>query len=775
MADDQEKINLLLARLDVLLKQQEGFSKEIDFLKEEIGNLKTVEAPKQEIPEIREESTNISGGQNPQPEKLHASKKTASRVNKPPFGKSNLEKFIGENLINKIGIAITVIGVAIGAKYAIDHELISPLTRIILGYLVGMGLLVFAIRLKKKYENFSAVLLSGAMAIMYFMTYAAYGFYDLIPQTVAFVIMVLFTAFTVVAALNYDRQVIAIVGLVGAYAVPFLLSEDSGRVVILLSYMTLINVGILVIAFRKYWKWLYYSSFGLTWLIYFIWYVTDYSTDDHFSLSLLFSSVFFTIFYLTFLGYKLLRKEQFEKRDIFLLLANSFIYYGLGYAVLNDHDTWDQLLGLFTLANAIVHFIFSVTIYRWKLADRNLFFLVSGLVLVFITIAIPVQLDGNWVTLLWAGEAALLFWIGRTKSVPVYEKLSYPLMLLAFLSIIQDWMTVYDYYYFDEIENPFMPLLNVHFLTSVLFIAAFGFITILHRNKDYPSALSPEKGISKVISFSIPVILLISLYYAFRLEIANYWNMLYADSALAIAPKDQQYQDHIWNEDLNRFKMIWIINYTLLFLSLLAWVNIKRLKDQQLGWINQGLIVLTMFAFLVQGLLLLSELRESYLQQTFSEYYHYGIFNLIIRYVSFVFVAFTLFTVYRYIRAPFIQVSLKLAFDVLLHATALWIASSELIHWMDIAEFTQSYKLGLSILWGTYSLFLIVLGIWKKKKYLRIGAISLFGVTLIKLFFYDISNLDTIGKTIVFVLLGVLLLIISFLYNKYKHVITDED
>jgi hypothetical protein len=60
------------------------------------------------------------------------------------------------------------------------------------------------------------------------------------------------------------------------------------------------------------------------------------------------------------------------------------------------------------------------------------------------------------------------------------------------------------------------------------------------------------------------------------------------------------------------------------------------------------------------------------------------------------------------------------------------------------------------------------------KRYLRIGAISLFGVTLLKLFVYDITNLDTISKTIVFVALGILLLIISFLYKKYKHLISDE-
>jgi uncharacterized membrane protein len=94
---------------------------------------------------------------------------------------------------------------------------------------------------------------------------------------------------------------------------------------------------------------------------------------------------------------------------------------------------------------------------------------------------------------------------------------------------------------------------------------------------------------------------------------------------------------------------------------------------------------------------------------------------------------------------------------------------------MDIFKSEQSYKLGLSILWGIYSLFLIGFGIWKKNKPMRIGAIALFGITLIKLFFYDISHLNTIAKTIVFVSLGILLLIISFLYNKYKQLISDDE
>ena len=788
MTDNNDKISHLINKLDYLLKRHDDFSKEIDSLRIEINRLKSTEQArsnakeefKKDIPVIEEvfqanhtEANDFNQYQHKT--KVVPPKQTGTSTINPPKGKSDIEKFIGENLINKIGIAITVIGVAIGAKYSIENDLINPLTRIILGYLFGLGLLAFGIKLKSKYESYSAVLVGGAMTIMYFITYAAYGFYNLIPQLMAFVIMVFFTVFTVIAAIKYNRQIIAHIGLVGAYAVPFLLSEGTGKVAILFTYMAIINIGILVIAFKKYWKPLYYSSFGLTWLMYFMWYDSKYQTNEHFGLALIYLSVFFAIFYIIFLAYKLLKKEKFEFDDILLLMANSFIFYGIGYTILDNHKTGEQLLGLFTVCNAIIHFIISTIIYNQKLTDRNLFYLVLGLVLVFITIAIPVQLDGNWVTLLWAGEAALLFWIGRTKNVSFYEMLSYPLMILAFLSLTHDWLTVYDVYVPENPNTRITPLLNTNFLSSLLFIAAFGFINILNQKKIYILLNESQKEISKIISFFIPAVLLFTIYNAFRLEISNYWNQLFTDSLLTINSGNQEYPDKYWNYDLSSFKTIWIINYSLLFVSILSFINIRSIRNKQLGLINLGLIVLSIVVFLTQGLYTLSELRETYLEQTLSQYYQRDIFNLLIRYISFTFFALTIVAFYKYVREDFIQKDFRIAFDFILHISIIWIISSELISWMDIAESTQSYKLGLSILWGIYSLLLIMLGIWKKKKHLRILAIILFGDTLIKLFFYDISHLETVAKTIVFVSLGVLLLIISFLYNKFKYFISDED
>lgn len=788
MTDSNERINQLISKLDSLQKRHEDYSKELLDLRLEINELQTIEqtnsmateetayvfSEKEELAAINTSEETTIHEQFQQQVKEESTIYISPSINNLSHKKSDLEKFIGENLINKIGIAITVFGIAIGTKYSIDNNLISPLTRIIFAYLFGLGLLGVGFKLKSKYENYSAVLVSGAMAIMYFITYSAYSLYHLLPQVMAFCLMVVFTVFTVIAAIHYNRQVIAHIGLVGAYAVPFLLSEGSGKVAILFSYMTIINIGILVLSFKKYWKPLYFTSFGLTWLIYIAWVVSHYKVHEHFMLALTFLSIFFIIFYTTFLFYKLLRKEIYDLYDILLLMANSFIYFGLGYSSLDSHTIGNQFLGLFTLLNAAIHFIVSSIIYRQKLADKNLFYLVNGLVLVFITITIPVQLDGNWVTLLWAGEAALLFWIGRTKQIVVYERLSYPLMILAFASITHDWLSSYGFYIHNNLATRITPILNIHFLSSALFLAAFGFINWINKTKKHSPQANMQQGFLNIFTFIVGAIFIVTLYFTFRLEIATYWDQAYTDSIITIKAKTQELSDTFMNEDLLSFRKIWVINYSLLFFTILLFLNIRKIKNEHVTMINLRIIIFTIVVFLTQGLYALSDLRESYLEASLAQYYHRDVFNLLIRYVSYFFIVLAILACTKFIRQDFIPRNYKLVYDLLLHTIVLWLASSELIHWMDIADSSQSYKLGLSILWGVYALFLITLGIWKKNKSLRIGAFALFGFTLLKLFIYDISHLDTISKTIVFVSLGLLLLIISFLYNKFKYLIADE-
>ena len=491
-------------------------------------------------------------------------------------------------------------------------------------------------------------------------------------------------------------------------------------------------------------------------------------------LALAFQSIFFVIFYLTFVAYKLHKKVELDVFDVFFIILNSFVYYGLGYIVLDGNEVGSELLGLFTLANAIVHFIVTVILFKRKRANVSLFYMIAGLVLVFITLAIPVQLDGNWVTLIWAFEAALLFWLGRTKGLGTYEWFSYVLMVLAFFSLLQDWVSAYDSYPYIYDGKELTPILNIHFLTSMLVVSAFAFITWLGRNKTYSSGLSKNNPLRVIFWVVVPGILIVSLYAAFRLEIMAYFNQLYGASSIKLPEDRNVYPYSVMDGDIRHFKVMWVLNYTLLFFSLLSWINLKKIKNVVLGYVGLGLNLLAILVFLVQGLYVLSELRESYLDQTLAEYYHRGIFNMTIRYISLIFLLLIMSVSYQFVLKFIKNKILRRLFNLLLHFITLWVLSSELLHWLDVAENNAAYKLGLSILWGVYSLLLIIVGIWKNRQHLRIGAIVLFGVTLIKLFFYDIAHLNTLSKTIVFVSLGGLLLLISFLYNKYKNKILNE-
>ena len=86
----------------------------------------------------------------------------------------------------------------------------------------------------------------------------------------------------------------------------------------------------------------------------------------------------------------------------------------------------------------------------------------------------------------------------------------------------------------------------------------------------------------------------------------------------------------------------------------------------------------------------------------------------------------------------------------------------------------QVIKIGYPVLWGILSFIILIIGIRRNWKQLRIIALSLLGITILKLFIYDINNVSETGKIVAFILLGVLILIISFVYQKIKKLVIDD-
>jgi uncharacterized membrane protein len=86
----------------------------------------------------------------------------------------------------------------------------------------------------------------------------------------------------------------------------------------------------------------------------------------------------------------------------------------------------------------------------------------------------------------------------------------------------------------------------------------------------------------------------------------------------------------------------------------------------------------------------------------------------------------------------------------------------------------QTIKIGYPIIWGISSFVMMRVGRKYKYRTLRSISLSTFSVILFKLFLFDIKGASEGGKIVAFILLGVLLLVISFMYQKLKNLILDK-
>jgi uncharacterized membrane protein len=333
---------------------------------------------------------------------------------KPAQLHSSLENLIGLRLIHLIGIIVLVIGLSLGVKYAIDANLISENMRILLTYMAGVLLLFFSARLKKAYPGFSAILFSGAMASVYFTTYAAFVYYTMLSFTATFILMVLFTMYTVFEAIRYNRQEIAILGLVGAYGIPFLISPNRGAPELLFLYMAIINTGIFVLSIKKAWVLMGRLAQAITWVIFIGWLMMQEVLQQK-GTGVLYMNVFFFLFFLNAVSPKLLRKEKLSTVHAYQLLLNNM---ALSLAALFVFGAAFQQATLAMIALFLSFFVAAQALLfdYWKEPPtRNtLAYYALSLFVLFIGF----YWAGISVTLLWLLTAVVLFMLGvRQKSI----------------------------------------------------------------------------------------------------------------------------------------------------------------------------------------------------------------------------------------------------------------------------------------------------------------------------------------------------------------------
>ena len=764
-----EKLKLLSERLDKLQELHEKHSAEIKSLKLQILALESELSPKptESKPLATEENIELSAyqitteTQKDIPEKEFIQNPAIPETASKPSGisrQSRLEQFIGGNLINKVGIIILIFGLGLFVKYAIDNGFFPPLVRLVLSFVAGLVLVIIGYFLKAKYKTYSAVLFSGGMTVLYFTAYGGNVFFEppLLPRSTSFILMVIFTIVTVVAAAIYDLSIIGLLGLVGAYAVPFLLSDESGDYQLLLSYLAVINTGILVLSLRKQWKSLIYTAFFLSWVIFGFWWVSEYSYPEDHLTGWLFLTLFFLLFYGSFIGHQFISKKPIPLGNIILLILNAFLFYGIGMDFF-DLAGMEKSQGLFTFGNGIVHLMLSLWIY-YKWADRKLFYILLGLFMTFLTIAIPVQFEGDIVPVLWLSEAVVLFFVARRFKIIEYELLAYVTLLLMGAAMVTNWA---DHYYESPVHHQF--LWNGHFLTAMLIVLGLAGLNYINDQiKVDPKEYRFPLGFGNIV---FPVLLIGAVYFSFFNEIYHHFEQTYLNSE----------QNGNYNEALSLFKNLWLINYSFLFLGILGFINYNRLKNELIHFIVIVLGGWLIVYFLIQGIADLNELRSGYL--TGAEESHSG--YIWMRYGCYFGLGILITVIYLAHKQSKEFLLVRKYFPLVFSFILLVVLSNELTTFMQLGMGVEmkslAHKVGYSILWGVYSLLLIGFGFWKKSSQLRIAAIILFGVTLLKVFLIDLEHISTVSRMVVFIALGILMLLISYLYQRYKSILLGED
>ncbi len=177
----------------------------------------------------------------------------------PVLPEFNWEQFMGVKLFAWIGGLALFLGLAFFVKYSFERNLIPPELRVAIGFLTGIGLVVGGVILRSKdYKVTSHTLCATGIVSLYGVTYACRSIYEFpffgpIP-TLLLMLMITATAFTL--AVRLDAMVVAVLGLVGGFLTPLLLSTGQDNPLGLFTFIALLDIGLLAVVLRTRWNYL---------------------------------------------------------------------------------------------------------------------------------------------------------------------------------------------------------------------------------------------------------------------------------------------------------------------------------------------------------------------------------------------------------------------------------------------------------------------------------------------------------------------------------------
>lgn len=691
----------------------------------------TVEIPIQETedktPEVEEETPEtIEEPVEEEQEEPAMAMEEEEEIEEYATSETNFEKYIGENLFGKIGILIFIIGIGFFVKYAIDQNWINETARTLMGYAVGAGMLVLAERLHKRYHTFSSLLAGGAFGIYYLITAIAFHYYALFSHTIAFVILCVTTIFMSAVSVLYDRKELAVTALVGGFIAPFIISTDSSSIISLQIYITILNIGMFCLAMYKKWAILPMVSFAFTYII--LWGTTalgsfsDSEAVTTYPTLFAFATLFYVIFLLPVVF--ILRTQYGGNTRLGLLgiiTANSFMYLIYGDFLLQhfeaSSDTTAYLAFFIAAVNLAIHLYLR---FRVEGQDtlRNL---MLGLAVTFASMGIPILFSAANVLMVWAAESVLLLWLFTKEKNRIYELASAVLLLLT-LGALAYYRTT-DTFIHDTGESLFFN--GAFFVTTFVSIAYYVVAVIMQFNKELFSdtkrliAYTPCNAIAYALGFSI-LFLAFRDNFHFHLEqpISEYASLLTANIMLLGGALILRKRFEISENKLAYEISLYLAG---ILFAMTVW-NYTAPEGLLLRWL-MALVTIAHMAYCMRGQLLVTSNQRN----------------------------------------------LHIEYSII--STLMWLTLTRLLLiTFNEVNFSTAFSLSL----GIAAFILMCIGMRYHSKEIRIVSLAEFGIVIGKLILNDVWAMPALGKIIVFISLGAILLILSFLYQKLKDALFNE-
>jgi uncharacterized membrane protein len=531
----------------------------------------------------------------------------------PPRAKQaeRLESIIGRRWLGWVSVALILFATAFFLKYAFDNRWIGELGRVTIGVATGITLTALGFRYhQRKWRIFSQILTGGGVVLLYLTAYASFGYYHLATQKAAFVYVAILIAEAAGLALLYEAPAIAVMALIGGFLAPVLLHSDRDQYRSFFSYIAGLDIGAL--ALLKHWWGLSSLAFVGTHVLFWLWYVDHYHPRK-LGAVMAFQTVVFLAFFIAHFARRLVRREQvvFEDpgllignpakffvtfEELSLLLINPFAFFATAYFFLNpNHHDW---MGVFAIGMALLYAGAAKLLLDRRAATRTELLLMIGAALTFVTLAIPIQLKSNWITMAWAVEGLVLLWTGIETKSKIIRGAPHVLFALALIRLVF-WDTPFGY------RPMFTPVLNKYFLSSLFVTGCLFAAAFIYRK------LGADKEISaRVLQITIVIVAIVALWFVTTVETQTFFA---ARAALRKGVEDIRHEHWLGQMALS---VLWSI-----YAATLMAVGFIR-RASAIRWAALSLFALTVIkvmlvdiavlkqlyrimAFLVLGLLLL--------------------------------------------------------------------------------------------------------------------------------------------------------------------------